>query len=193
MKNIERSMKMKQGLRISLMVLIAIFLSSCGASKPKVVTTKTESKRTKTKHYDPEVTRNNKMIKPKDDRVYDIVNYAISFEGTKYKYGGTTKRGMDCSGLLFVSFQENDIQLPRTSRAMSLQGERLYLKDVTVGDLLFFETNKNRKVINHVGLVVDISQGDILFIHSTTSQGVVISKLSENYWNNSFVMARRVI
>ncbi len=128
MKNIERSMKMKQGLRISLMVLIAIFLSSCGASKPKVVTTKTENKRTKTKHYDPEVTRNNKMIKPKDDRVYDIVNYAISFEGTKYKYGGTTKRGMDCSGLLFVSFQENDIQLPRTSRAMSLQGERLYLK-----------------------------------------------------------------
>ena len=193
MKNIERSMKMKQGLRISLMVLIAIFLSSCGASKPKVVTTKTENKRTKTKHYDPEVTRNNKMIKPKDDRVYDIVNYAISFEGTKYKYGGTTKRGMDCSGLLFVSFQENDIQLPRTSRAMSLQGERLYLKDVTVGDLLFFETNKNRKVINHVGLVVDISQGDILFIHSTTSRGVVISKLSENYWNNSFVMARRVI
>lgn len=193
MKNIERSMKMKQGLRISLMVLIAIFLSSCGASKPKVVTTKTENKRTKTKHYDPEVTRNSKTIKPKDDRVYDIVNYAISFEGTKYKYGGTTKRGMDCSGLLFVSFQENDIQLPRTSRAMSLQGERLYLKDVTVGDLLFFETNKNRKVINHVGLVVDISQGDILFIHSTTSRGVVISKLSENYWNNSFVMARRVI
>ena len=193
MKNIERSMKMKQGLRISLMVLIAIFLSSCGASKPKVVTTITENKRTKTKHYDPEVTRNNKTIKPKDDRVYDIVNYAISFEGTKYKYGGTTKRGMDCSGLLFVSFQENDIQLPRTSRAMSLQGERLYLKDVTVGDLLFFETNKNRKIINHVGLVVDISQGDILFIHSTTSRGVVISKLSENYWNNSFVMARRVI
>ena len=94
---------------------------------------------------------------------------------------------------MYISFQENDIALPRTSRAMSLQGERLYLKDVTVGDLLFFETDKNRKVINHVGLVVDISQGDILFIHSTTSQGVIISKLSENYWNNTFVMARRII
>ena len=193
MKNIEISMMMKQSLRIGIMILTAIFLSSCGASKPKVVTTKTESHSKKTKHYDPEITKNKEVIKPKDNRVYDIVNYAISFEGTKYKYGGTTKRGMDCSGLLYVSFLEKDIKLPRTSRAMSLQGERLYLKDVTVGDLLFFETNKNKKVINHVGLVVDISQGDILFIHSTTSLGVVISRLSENYWNNAFVMARRVI
>ncbi|MCL6216854.1 C40 family peptidase [Zunongwangia pacifica] len=184
---------MKQSLRLGIMILTAIFLSSCGGSKPKVITTKTEKTTKKTKHYDPKITQNNEVIKPKDDRVYDIVNYAISFEGTKYKYGGTTKRGMDCSGLMYVSFQENDIALPRTSRAMSLQGERLYLKDVTVGDLLFFETNKNRKVINHVGLVVDVSQGDILFIHSTTSQGVVISKLSENYWNNTFVMARRII
>ncbi|MEO2072137.1 C40 family peptidase [Zunongwangia profunda] len=193
MKNIERSMIMKQSLRLGIMILTAIFLSSCGASKPKVVTTKTEKTTKKTKHYDPKITKNKEIIKPKDDRVYDIVNYAISFEGTKYKYGGTTKRGMDCSGLMYISFQENDISLPRTSRAMSLQGERLYLKDVTVGDLLFFETDKNRKVINHVGLVVDISQGDILFIHSTTSQGVIISKLSENYWNNTFVMARRII
>ena len=168
-------------------------MSSCGASKPKVITTKTEKNTKKTTHYDPKITKNKEVIKPKDHRVYDIVNYAMSFEGTRYKYGGTTKGGMDCSGLMYISFEQNDIELPRTSRAMSLQGERLYLKDVTVGDLLFFETDKNRKVINHVGLVVDISQGDILFIHSTTSQGVVISKLSENYWNNSFVMARRII
>ncbi|MDN3596334.1 C40 family peptidase [Zunongwangia endophytica] len=189
----KRRMMMKPLLKYSLMLCTAIFLSSCGSSKPKVVTTKKEVRTKKTRHYNPEVTKRNNTIKPKDERVYDIVNYAIGFEGTKYKYGGTTKRGMDCSGLLYVSFQENDIQLPRTSRAMSLQGERLYLKDVTVGDLLFFETNKNKKVINHVGMVVDISQGDILFIHSTTSLGVVISKLSENYWNNTFVMARRVI
>ncbi|ORL44598.1 C40 family peptidase [Zunongwangia atlantica] len=185
---------MKQSLRLGIMILAAIFLSSCGASKPKVVTTKTETTpKKKVQHYDPEITQTKEVIQPKDERVYNIVNYAIGFEGTKYKYGGTTKKGMDCSGLVYVSFQENDIQLPRSSRDMSLQGERLYLKDVTVGDLLFFETNKNRKVINHVGLVVDISQGDILFIHSTTSLGVVISKLSENYWNNAFVMARRVI
>jgi len=76
---------------------------------------------------------------------------------------------------------------------MSLEGERLSLGDVNIGDLLFFETSKNRKVINHVGLVVEIQPGHIWFIHSSTSKGVIISSLADNYWFEHFVMARRVI
>lgn len=100
---------------------------------------------------------------------------------------------MDCSGLIYSAFIEEDISMPRTSRAMSLEGKRLYIKEVEPGDLLFFETNKNKKVINHVGLVVDVNDQQIYFIHASTSSGVIISSLSENYWNEHFVMARRVL
>ncbi|HLU80866.1 MAG TPA: C40 family peptidase [Flavobacteriaceae bacterium] len=122
-----------------------------------------------------------------------IVETALEYEGTPYKYGGTTKRGMDCSGLVYVAFQEENISLPRRSRDMSLQGRRLKLKEVLPGDLLFFQTNKNRKVINHVGIVVETNPAGINFIHSSTSRGVIISNLKEPYWNGAFVMARRVL
>ena len=176
--------------KIAFTVFTVILLSSCGSSRHGVVTTKKEQRHatetTQVYDRDPEV-------KPESKKAYKIVREAKKFEGTRYKYGGTDKRGMDCSGLIYVAFLEEDVPLPRTSRAMSLQGERLYLKEVSVGDLLFFETNKNKKVINHVGLVVDVNKDGIYFIHSSTSRGVIISSLSESYWYNNFVMARRVI
>ncbi|MFO7720559.1 MAG: C40 family peptidase [Gillisia sp.] len=183
--------------RITLFLILSSFLISCGTSKSSY------SKRTekqivtewKTELAPPQNTMNTAplAIKPEDNRVYNITSYALDFKGTKYKYGGTTRDGMDCSGLVYTSFLQEDIPLPRSSRDMALKGERLSLIDVNIGDLLFFETNKNRKVINHVGLVVEIQPGHILFIHSSTSRGVIISSLADNYWFEHFVMARRVI
>ena len=172
------------------MIILAVGITSCGSSRKRVITTKEEYKKAE------EVVSNYERrpkAKPKDKIALSVVRTAKKFEGTRYKYGGTDKKGMDCSGLIYVSFQEEGIPLPRTSRDMSLQGKRLYLKEVNVGDLLFFETNKNRKVINHVGLVVEVNEEGIYFIHSSTSRGVIISSLSESYWYNNFVMARRVI
>lgn len=172
------------------LIFIILFLASCGSSRSRVVTTKKEADRTEKAS---EVYERTPAAEPEDKKAYKVVRTAKKFEGTKYKYGGTTKKGMDCSGLIYVSFLEEGVSLPRTSRAMSLEGKRLYLKEVSVGDLLFFETNKNRKVINHVGLVVEVDKDGIYFIHSSTSRGVIISSLSESYWYNNFVMARRVI
>ena len=124
--------------------------------------------------------------------IQDITTYAKDFQGTRYKFGGTTKQGMDCSGLVYTSFLHENISLPRTSREMALQGQPLSLKDVETGDLLFFETTR-KKVVSHVGLVIKTTSDEIIFIHSTTSQGVIISSLSENYWQQHFVMARRII
>lgn len=153
-----------------------------------------------TKHEDHKRSESSEWVSEKDPEIvntdlkaHKIVEFAREYEGTRYKYGGTDKRGMDCSGLVYISFLEEGIPLPRTSRDMSLLGQRLYLEEVSVGDLLFFETNKNRKVINHVGLVVEVNNNGIYFIHSSTSRGVIITSLSEAYWNNNFVMARRVI
>lgn len=122
-----------------------------------------------------------------------VVENAMYYTGTPYRYGGTSKRGMDCSGLIYVSFQQEGIALPRTSRAMSKEGRRLRLQEVRPGDLLFFETNKNRNVINHVALVVNTSGDYIRFIHSTSSSGVIVSTLNQRYWKKAFVMARRVL
>lgn len=176
--------------KTAFLIITGMFLTSCGSSRSRVVTTKKEQQRTGevTQIYD-----RNPSAKPENEKVYKVVRTTKKFEGTRYKYGGTDKRGMDCSGLIYTSFLEEGISLPRTSRAMSLEGKRLYLKEVSVGDLLFFETNKNRKVINHVGLVVEVKNDGIYFIHSSTSSGVIISSLSESYWYNNFVMARRVI
>lgn len=167
---------MKITLKAIAIVILSMVFTSCGSSHSKITS------RTEKNH-----------IEPVDKKVQNIISHAKKFEGTRYKFGGTTKRGMDCSGLIYTSFLEEDISLPRISRDMALKGKRLHLKEVSKGDLLFFETNKNRKVINHVGLVVDVQQDDIFFIHSSTSRGVIISSLSENYWKSNFVMARRIL
>ncbi len=179
---------MQKIFKLLFLSFFTLSIISCGSSRSKVITTKSEDKHSERVSH----SRNTEIV-PVDDKVYNIISKAKSFEGTRYKYGGTTKRGMDCSGLIYTAFLEEDIAVPRTSRAMSLEGERLYIKQVNPGDLLFFETNKNRKVINHVGLVVERERDNIYFIHSSTSRGVIISSLSEPYWNGAFVMARRIL
>ncbi|MCA0132477.1 C40 family peptidase [Winogradskyella alexanderae] len=123
----------------------------------------------------------------------DIVKYAKSFNGTRYKYGGTTKRGMDCSGLIYTSFKKHDINLPRTTSALKSHGNWIDIKDVNVGDLVFFATKKNSRKVNHVGIVTRVGSGDIKFIHASTSKGVIISSLTERYWYYAYVQARRVL
>lgn len=123
-----------------------------------------------------------------------IIDYAMGYLGTRYKYGGTTKRGMDCSGLIYISFiNAGDIFLPRTSHAMAKEGKALLKAEINVGDLLFFKTNKRRNKINHVGLVVKVESGKISFIHATTHGGVMISNLSQAYWKSHFAEARRIL
>lgn len=122
-----------------------------------------------------------------------IVNNAMDFEGVRYKYGGTTKRGMDCSGLIYTAFNAENIHIPRVSRDMAKTGHRIRLKEVEKGDLIFFKTSKTRNVINHVGLVTSTTNGNVLFIHSTTSKGVITSSLSELYWKSAYVEARRIL
>lgn len=122
-----------------------------------------------------------------------IINTALTYSGVRYKYGGTTRGGMDCSGLLYVSFIEHAVELPRMSHEMAGEGKRIRLEKVRKGDLLFFKTSRKGKRINHVGLVVSVDNDNIKFIHSTSSRGVIVSSLREGFWNLSFVKATRVL
>ena len=131
--------------------------------------------------------------KEKFSKADKIVANAVVFKGTKYKFGGTTKKGMDCSGIVFVAYKKENIQLPRVSRDMAKKGNKISLKQAKKGDLLFFRTNKSSKRINHVGLITSIKNKQIKFIHSTSSKGVIISSLSQKYWKNAFVKATRIL
>ena len=122
-----------------------------------------------------------------------ISTYAKDYLNTPYRYGGTSKQGMDCSGLIFQSFLKYGKELPRTTKDLSKYGQKIKLKHTRVGDLLFFKTSKKWGGINHVGLVTKVYGNSIEFIHSTTSKGVIISGLNQYYWAKTFKFARRVL
>ena len=123
----------------------------------------------------------------------NIVATAQTYDGTPYKYAGTTRKGMDCSGLVYTAFKTHGQNLPRASYLMAEKGVKITLNEVKKGDLLFFKTSKNRNRISHVGLVVSNGGEPIRFIHATTSRGVLVSSLSENYWMNAFTEARSIM
>ncbi|CAA0248234.1 C40 family peptidase [Tenacibaculum maritimum] len=133
-------------------------------------------------------------VKQKEASIADkIVWTAVSYKGVPYKYAGSNRKGMDCSGLIYTSFKSRNIDLPRTSRQMYEKGYLVRLKEVKRGDLLFFKTTNKRGKVNHVGLVTSIKNSEIRFIHSTSSKGVIVSSLKEPYWKKAFIKAKRVI
>ena len=178
---------------------VTVLLSSCFAKK-KTTYSKTRSitvaaskpnsdkvadKKKTTKKIKPRVAKNSEADK--------IVKSAMAYTGVRYKYGGTTKKGMDCSGLVYVALQKNDISFPRVSYVMANEGSRIKVNQVQKGDLLFFKTTKRSKRINHVGLVVSNDGDEIKFIHSSSSRGVIVSSLREGYWNSAFIKATRIL
>lgn len=121
------------------------------------------------------------------------MNIASSYNGVPYRAGGTTKKGMDCSGLVTTCFKEIGVQLPRSSSTMSTKGKKISLSNIQKGDLLFFNIARLKGGINHVGLVTHVTKDNIDFIHSTTSKGVISNSLNQPYWKEAFVKAKRVL
>ncbi len=176
----------------SLVFVVIILLSGCIAKKK---TTYSKSRTVTVNASDPKKRKNKKSKREatKNSAADNVVNSALQFTGVKYRYGGTNKKGMDCSGLIYVALQENDILFPRVSHQMADEGKRIRLNEVQKGDLLFFKTRKKGKNINHVGLIVAIDGDEVKFIHSTTSRGVIVSSMREGYWNAAFVKATRIL
>ncbi|MBC7642791.1 MAG: C40 family peptidase [Flavobacterium sp.] len=121
-----------------------------------------------------------------------LIQFAQDNLGSHYQTGGITKAGFDCSGLMYATFKNFDIILPRTSNEMSRFGLKLNLMDARKGDLIFFKTN-GRKVINHVGMIVEILDDEIKFIHSSTTNGVMISSTKEGYYRKNLAQVNRIL
>ena len=121
-----------------------------------------------------------------------IVKTAKKYLGTKYKYGGITKKGLDCSGLIYVTFQEHGMTLPRISRDQAKEGKAVYIGELEAGDLIFFGATKGSKKITHAGIVSRREGKQVYFLHSSSSKGVIESDLS-GYWGDKYIKARRVL
>ncbi|WP_235891784.1 peptidoglycan endopeptidase [Flavobacterium gawalongense] len=121
-----------------------------------------------------------------------LIGRASENIGTRYRTGGTSKAGFDCSGLMCTTFEAFDIKLPRTSREQSDYGTKINTEEAQKGDLIFFKTN-GRSQINHVGMVVEVCEGEIKFIHSSVSNGVIISSTKEKYYEKNFTQINRVV
>lgn len=121
-----------------------------------------------------------------------VIETARSYTGVPYKWGGTTRAGMDCSGLLLIAFQSAGIDIPRTSKAQSKMGKGVSIHNLQPGDLVFFKANKYSGKITHVGLVTEVrDKRNVRFIHASTKLGVVENNIFTDYYHNIFAKARR--
>ncbi|UCG53808.1 MAG: C40 family peptidase [Candidatus Latescibacterota bacterium] len=119
----------------------------------------------------------------------DIVQYAKSFVGTPYRYGGATRSGVDCSGFVIAVYREFDIRLPRTSLDMSRVGKGVDKSNIRPADLVFFKTSRGSSV-SHVGIYI----GGGKFVHASTSaRRVRIDALNDDYFRRRYRGARRVV
>lgn len=119
------------------------------------------------------------------DRIARLQDVYARYEGTPYRYGGTTARGFDCSGFIGRAYQEAfGMELPRTTSQMLAQGDRVPPEDLRPGDVVFFNIRGKE---SHAGIFM----GGDDFIHASTSVGVTQSSLNGYYWQGRLTQVRR--
>ena len=120
-----------------------------------------------------------------------IVEDAKKHLGERYVWGGTKPNAFDCSGYMKYLYEKAGIEIPRTAYQQSKVGQDVDRDELEKGDLLFFLTDKKRRIpITHVGLYI----GNDKFIHAASSKlGVIISSLSKSKYNKIYVKAKRII
>ena len=122
-----------------------------------------------------------------------ILERGMSLIGTRYRFGGTSEAGFDCSGFIGYLFREEaGLNLPRSTREMiNVDAPLVSRGNLKPGDLLFFATNGRRGRVSHAGIYL----GDNQFIHSSSSRsgGVRVDSLGDSYWSKTFIEAKRAL
>lgn len=144
------------------------------------------------------ILNNNEVLEEDNQNNYSSVNQTVNnifleaktYLGTPYRYGGTTRKGMDCSSFMQHIYKIEGILLPRVSSRQARIGVPVSKGELRKGDLVFFSTT-SRYRITHVGMVTDVSEQGIQFIHAASSKGVSFSNLNNPYWNRRYRGARR--
>ncbi|MDE6322028.1 MAG: C40 family peptidase [Muribaculaceae bacterium] len=119
----------------------------------------------------------------------ELVKEAKKWLGTSYRYGGHSRQGTDCSGMVMEVYRKVcNVSLPHSSREQQAYCKGIKKKDLTEGDLIFFCTGSSGRV-SHVGMYI----GDGKMVHASSSRGVIISALDERYYSRTYHSSGRVL
>ncbi|HEY9199951.1 MAG TPA: NlpC/P60 family protein [Gammaproteobacteria bacterium] len=118
--------------------------------------------------------------------VHKLHQHYSQWQGVRYKEGGMTKDGVDCSGYVFLTYKNKfNKNIPRSTELLSRYGKEIQPGQIMPGDLVFFKTGWKTR---HVGIYIN----DGKFMHASSSRGVMISNLNNPYWSDAFWMARKM-
>ncbi|MDE3182339.1 MAG: C40 family peptidase [Bacteroidota bacterium] len=123
----------------------------------------------------------------------DVVTFAETLIGIKYKYGSeSVERGFDCSGFVNYVFNHFNISVPRITIDFTNAGEEVPIAEGKPGDIILFTgTDAKSGVVGHIGIITQNNNGDVKFIHASTSRGVIISGMN-SYFLPRFVKVNRL-
>lgn len=130
------------------------------------------------------------VVKASEANIQKVIKEAESYLGTGYAWGGMSRSGVDCSGLMVLAFQSVGIALPRVSPDQYKFGQHVGRDKILPGDMLFF-WNYKPGVIGHTALCVELVDGIPKFVHASSS-GVRHDLLDNAYWSPRFIAACRV-
>ncbi|MCE9880310.1 bifunctional murein DD-endopeptidase/murein LD-carboxypeptidase, partial [Hafnia paralvei] len=116
-----------------------------------------------------------------------IMDQYATWKGVRYRLGGDSKRGIDCSAFVQRTFREQfGLDLPRSTSEQQDTGRQIQRTKLRIGDLVLFRAGSTGR---HVGIYL----GNDQFVHASTSSGVTISSLNDSYWKGRYREARRVL
>ena len=120
-----------------------------------------------------------------------IIKESNTYLGTPYLWGGTTRNGIDCSAFVKNVYLSIGIKLPRVSQNQAKVGKTITLDKIRKGDLIFFETDKNRpNTVSHVGIY--LGSGNLIHA-SSKNKKVVIVPLNQGYFLSKIVIIKRIV
>jgi lipoprotein Spr len=194
---IHKSWKMKNSVnyffRYSFFILLLMLITlvmGCTSSKRYTRPSYREQIKTKTKRYKDKKHRARKKQRSVKEAILErkLKRVVKSYLGVKYHFGGTSRRGMDCSGFVWRVFQDlGRKNFPRTSSAqLTRLGRRVLKKNARPGDLIFF---RNRNRVDHVGIYM----GNKEFAHASRGQGVIYTSVYDDYFRKRFFCIRRIL
>jgi cell wall-associated NlpC family hydrolase len=129
---------------------------------------------------------NNKVVSSSETTKHALYEQFYEWQNVRYRYGGLSKKGIDCSGFVYLTYKfKLGQELPRTARLQAELGREIGRNELKAGDLVFFKTS----ITNwHVGIFLEQNK----FLHVSTSKGVIISKLDNVYWNSKYMKSIRI-